>query len=414
MKNLKSVTILITAGLSLTLFGCSNTAVSGKDETTATLRIAVDSKYEPFIAEIAPEFEATHNVKVEFTGQDSFTAMDSLALDGPAGLAADVLMIPHDRIGSLAKMGMIQPIDITDVSSDFDQVAIDAVTFENQSYGLPAAIEVLMLMYNKDLLPEAPQTFAELEALTTQEEYKFANEPGRSTAFLAKFVDFYLAYSVLGGYGAEVFAEKNTDTTTVQLNNQGGIDGLDYIKSWLETFPIGLQDEQSAGDFITRYFQEGKTAAIIDGPWNVSNYLDAGVNLGLAPLPTLPNGSKPTPFAGIKTWAVTAFASDKELATAWTKYVTNEANAAKFYDTTQEITPSITNLDYVNASDNQLGQVIVEQFATAVATPNMPEMAEVWEFKSAIFAVASGTSAKKAADDAALLIEDNIQMKHGE
>ena len=313
MKNLKSVTILITAGLSLTLFGCSNTAVSGKDETTATLRIAVDSKYEPFIAEIAPEFEATHNVKVEFTGQDSFAAMDSLALDGPAGLAADVLMVPHDRIGSLAKMGMIQPIDITDVSSDFDQVAIDAVTFENQSYGLPAAIEVLMLMYNKDLLPEAPQTFAELEALTTQEEYKFANEPGRSTAFLAKFVDFYLAYSVLGGYGAEVFAEKNTDTKTVQLNNQGGIDGLDYIKSWLETFPIGLQDEQSASDFITQYFQEGKTASIIDGPWNVSNYLDAGVNLGLAPLPTLPNGSKPTPFAGIKTWAVTAFASDKEI-----------------------------------------------------------------------------------------------------
>ena len=46
---------------------------------------------------------------------------------------------------------------------------------------------------------------------------------------------------------------------------------------------------EGAGNLIQTQFQEGKTAAIIDGPWKAKAFKDAKVNYGVA---TIPNSSK--------------------------------------------------------------------------------------------------------------------------
>ena len=51
-----------------------------------------------------------------------------------------------------------------------------------------------------------------------------------------------------------------------------------------------MQDTEGAGNLIQTQFQEGKTAAIIDGPWKAQAFKDAKVNYGVATIPTLPNG----------------------------------------------------------------------------------------------------------------------------
>lgn len=48
-----------------------------------------------------------------------------------------------------------------------------------------------------------------------------------------------------------------------------------------------MMDIKAAGDFVTNQFVDGKTAAIIDGPWAAANYKDAGVNFGVAKIPAL-------------------------------------------------------------------------------------------------------------------------------
>ena len=43
------------------------------------------------------------------------------------------------------------------------------------------------------------------------------------------------------------------------------------LNLWYEKWPKGMQDGTAAGNLIQTQFQEGKTAAIIDGPWESSS-----------------------------------------------------------------------------------------------------------------------------------------------
>ncbi len=417
MKGMKKALSLVTVGaVALTATACgSSTADSGTDsggstEGTKKLVVSAEASYKDFLEDIKGDFEAEHNVTIEIQEKGMFDMLDALALDGPAGLAPDVFIMPHDRIGSLAATGMLSPVTLDE--SAYTDVALQAATYEGKTYIAPAAIEAVMLFYNKDLLPEAPTSFEELEALAQDDKYAFTNEAGRSTAFLAKLVDFYVAYGIVGGYGGNVFGDNNTNPEEIGLNNAGGVKGLEYIQKWDNIMPVGMQDEQSSYDFMMQYFNEGKTAAIINGPWAANDVKEAGVNVGFAPLPTLPGGDTPTPFGGVKGWGISSFSTEQELANEWVNYVTNEANGNKFFEFNQEITPNPAVLEAIQATDNELAKTVIEQFAVAVPTPNIPEMAEVWEFKAALFDVAQGKNAQESADKAVQLVKDNITAKH--
>ena len=62
--------------------------------------------------------------------------------------------------------------------------------------------------------------------------------------------------------------------------------------------------QKAAANFIQTQFQEGKTAAIIDGPWKAASLKEAKVNYGVATIPTLPNGKQYSAFGGGKAWVI--------------------------------------------------------------------------------------------------------------
>ena len=84
------------------------------------------------------------------------------------------------------------------------------------------------------------------------------------------------------------------------MNNQGAIDGIEYAKTWYAKWPKGLQDTKGAANFIQTQFQEGKTAAIIDGPWKASSLKEAKVNYGVATIPTLQTEKHTLPSVVVK------------------------------------------------------------------------------------------------------------------
>ena len=43
---------------------------------------------------------------------------------------------------------------------------------------------------------------------------------------------------------------------------------------------------------VTTLFTEGKAASTIGGPWLVPGIKEAGIDLGIAPMPVLPNGTR--------------------------------------------------------------------------------------------------------------------------
>lgn len=171
-KLLKSVALL--AASTAVLAACSNSSSesSSSADSSKELTIYVDQGYETYINDVKAAFEEENGVTVNVKTGDALTGLDNLSLDNQSGSAPDVMMAPYDRVGSLGSEGQLSELTLADTSKA-DDTTTALVTNGGKVYGSPAVIETLVLYYNKDLLTEAPKTFADLEKLATDSKYAF-------------------------------------------------------------------------------------------------------------------------------------------------------------------------------------------------------------------------------------------------
>ena len=411
---LRSAAVLGTVGFaSLLLVACG-----GKKEDSSSakneLTVYVDNGYKSYMEEAAKAFEKESGTKVNIKTGDALGGLDKLSLDNQSGKAPDVMMAPYDRVGGLGNDGQLAEVTLNK-DSKTDKTTESLVTNGGKVYGAPAVIETLVLYYNKDLLQEAPKTFGELEELAKDSKYDFADEDGKNTAFLADWTNFYYAYGLLSGNGGYVFGKDGTDPKDVGLNNQGAIDGIEYAKTWYAKWPKGLQDTKGAANFIQTQFQEGKTAAIIDGPWKASSLKEAKVNYGVATIPTLPNGKAYSAFGGGKAWVIPAGANHPEAAQKFVDFLTSTDQQKAFYDKTNEVPANTEAREYAVGKNDELTTAVVKQFENAQPMPNISEMSTVWDPAATMLfdAVSGKKSAKDAADGAVKLIKETIEQKFG-
>ena len=411
---LRSAAVLGTVGFaSLLLVACG----SKKDDSAASeneLTVYVDNGYKAYMEEAAKAFEKESGTKVTIKTGDALGGLDKLSLDNQSGKAPDVMMAPYDRVGGLGNDGQLAEVKLNK-DSKTDKTTESLVTNGGKVYGAPAVIETLVLYYNKDLMQEAPKTFGELEELAKDSKYDFAGEAGKNTAFLADWTNFYYAYGLLSGNGGYVFGKDGTDPKDVGLNNQGAIDGIEYAKTWYAKWPKGLQDTKGAANFIQTQFQEGKTAAIIDGPWKASSLKEAKVNYGVATIPTLPNGKAYSAFGGGKAWVIPAGANHPEAAQKFVDFLTSTDQQKAFYDKTNEVPANTEAREYAVGKNDELTAAVVKQFQSAKPMPNISEMSTVWDPAATMLfdAVSGKKSAKDAADGAVKLIKETIEQKFG-
>lgn len=411
---LRSAAVLGTVGFaSLLLVACGGK----KDDTSASeneLTVYVDNGYKAYMEEAAKAFEKESGTKVTIKTGDALGGLDKLSLDNQSGKAPDVMMAPYDRVGGLGNDGQLAEVTLNK-DSKTDKTTESLVTNGGKVYGAPAIIETLVLYYNKDLIQEAPKTFGELEELAKDSKYDFAGEAGKNTAFLADWTNFYYTYGLLSGNGGYVFGKDGTDPKDVGLNNQGAIDGIEYAKTWYAKWPKGLQDTKGAANFIQTQFQEGKTAAIIDGPWKAASLKEAKVNYGVATIPTLPNGKAYSAFGGGKAWVIPAGANHPEAAQKFVDFLTTTDQQKALYDKTNEVPANTEAREYAVGKNDELTAAVVKQFENAQPMPNISEMSTVWDPAATMLfdAVSGKKSAKDAADDAVKLIKETIEQKFG-
>ena len=412
---LRSAAVLGTVGFaSLLLVACGGK----KDDSAASeneLTVYVDNGYKAYMEEAAKAFEKESGTKVTIKTGDALGGLDKLSLDNQSGKAPDVMMAPYDRVGGLGNDGQLAEVKLNK-DSKTDKTTESLVTNGGKVYGAPAVIETLVLYYNKDLMQEAPKTFGELEELAKDSKYDFAGEAGKNTAFLADWTNFYYAYGLLAGNGAYVFGQNGKDAKDIGLANDGSITGVNYAKSWYEKWPKGMQDTEGAGNLIQTQFQEGKTAAIIDGPWKAQAFKDAKVNYGVATIPTLPNGKEYTPFGGGKAWIIPSSTKNLEAAQKFVDFLVSTEQQKAFYDATNEIPANTEARSYAEGKNDELTTAVIKQFKNAQPMPNISQMSAVWDpAKTMLFDAVSGKKdAKTAANDAVTLIKETIKQKFGE
>lgn len=420
-KFMKSAAILGTATLaSLLLVACgSKTADKAADSSASEgkeITFYVEDQYKAYAEKVAAAYEKESGTKVNIKSGDQLGGLDKLSLDNQSGQAADVMMAPYDRVGSLGTDGQLSEVKLSEGAKTDDTTKSLVTASDGKVYGAPAVIESLVMYYNKDLLKEAPKTFAELEELAKDSKYAFAGEDGKTSAFLADWTNFYYAYGLLSGNGAYVFGQNGKDPKDIGLANEGSIAGINYAKSWYEKWPKGMQDGTAAGNLIQTSFQEGKTAAIIDGPWKAQAFKDAKVNYGVATIPTLPNGKEYSAFGGGKAWIIPSSTKNLEGAQKFVDYLVSTEQQKAFYEATNEIPANTEARAYAEGKNDELTTAVIKQFKNAQPMPNISQMSAVWEpAANMLFDAVSGKKdAKTAANDAVTLIKETIKQKFGE
>ena len=418
-KFMKSAAVLGTATLaSLLLVACGSKSADKAADTSSSeakeLTFYVEDQYKAFAESAAKAYEKESGVKVTIKTGDQMGGLDNLSLDNQSGKAADVMMAPYDRVGSLGTDGQLSEVTLSDGAKTDDKTK-SLVTVGGKVYGAPAVIESLVLYYNKDLLKEAPKTFADLENLAKDSKYAFAGEDGKTTAFLADWTNFYYAYGLLAGNGGYVFGQNGKDPKDIGLANEGSITAINYAKSWYEKWPKGMQDTEGAPNLIQTQFQEGKTAAIIDGPWKAASLKEAKVNYGVATIPTLPNGKQYSAFGGGKAWVIPAGAKNLDGAQKFIDFLTSTDQQKALFDKTNEVPANTEARKYAVSKNDELTTAVVDQFKNAQPMPNISEMSAVWDPAATMLfdAVSGKKSAKASADDAVKLIKETIEQKFG-
>ena len=420
-KFMKSAAVLGTVTLaSLLLVACGSKPAEKAADTGSSeakeITLYVEDQYKAYAETVAKAYKEQSGTTVNIKSGDQMGGLDKLSLDNQSGQAPDVMMAPYDRVGSLGTDGQLSEVKLSDGAKTDDKTKSLVTAADGKVYGAPAVIESLVLYYNKDLIKEAPKTFAELEELAKDSKYAFAGEDGKTTAFLADWTNFYYAYGLLAGNGGYVFGQNGKDSKDIGLANEGAITAINYAKTWYEKWPKGMQDTEGAPNLIQTQFQEGKTAAIIDGPWKAQAFKDAKVNYSVATIPTLPNGKNYETFGGGKAWIIPSSTKNLEAAQKFVDFLVSTEEQKAFYDKTNEIPANTEARSYAEGKNDELTTAVIKQFQNAQPMPNIPQMSAVWDpAKTMLFEAVSGKKdAKTAANDAVTLIKETIKQKFGE
>lgn len=264
-------------------------------------------------------------------------------------------------------------------------------------------MENTALYYNKNLVPELPETMEELYEMAEG----LTNAGNDEYGFLFEALNFYHVFPWIGGYGGYVFgqdADGNYDPEDIGLNNEGSVQAYAEVQS---LFDRGIIPRSVNEDVLNGLFTSGKVGMVVSGPWALANFSDAlGDDLGVAPLPVLENGERPTPFAGVKGWLVSNYTDHKYWASQLALHLTSAESQAYYYAETGEI-PARPDAEI----DNPFAEGFLEQSQTAIPMPNIPEMGQVWgPMEDSLQFNAAGDDPQEILDEAVEEIEEYIQM----
>ncbi|MGG4033793.1 maltose ABC transporter substrate-binding protein [Paenibacillus cisolokensis] len=345
-------------------------------EEGAKLIVWEGKEEKPFLEAMIAEFTAKYNIPVELQEVNAHDQIEKIKKDGPAGVGADVLVMPHDALGRAIAAGVVLPNDwyAEDTIANFVAPAVEAFTHDGMLYGTPRNVETYLLYYNKSLVkPEDLASWESIKAFA-----KSFNDPPNRFGILWKLDDSYFNYSFIAGYGGYVFGNKGTDPTDIGLNNEGAVEGMKFFQSMREVVPIKVAD--ATNDLKTDLFQKQKLAINMDGVWQMSNFTTEklGFEVGAVPLPPMPGDKRPIAFAGVKGYLVSSFSKYPNAAKLFIHYVTSEQAMVKNYEMTG-IIPARNGMDQNEAiKNNEIAAAFLEQFKYTEAMPSIVEMDAFW------------------------------------
>ena len=410
------INLLLLGALLLTACGGSEEAADDSIKATATTQAVVDATpdkksttddnavpeedavtltiwSEPNRAEVirafAPDFEADFGVKLVVQEFGFFDLLTNFSVAAPAGKGPDIVDGAHDWLGELATNGLLAPLDLGDKGADFASAALQAFTYDGELYGLPYMTENVALFRNTDLVPDAPATWKEVVEISRELTADNSDDiEANQYGFVLSGNDAYHFFPMMTAYGGYVFgqnADGTYDPTDIGIGNAGSIKAAALFDSMLEE---GLIPPSLDVQTIIDWFEQGKAAMTITGPWNLPRVQDSGINYAIDPLPE--GSAQGRPFMGSKGFMVNAFSENPLLAQIFVaEFIATPELMQAFFDVEPRPPAYLPILNNLDDADVQAFALAGEN---ALPMPAIPEMGSVWQaWSNALLLVAQQT-----------------------
>ena len=390
---------LIALSLSLCMVGtmlaaCSSSQDTAQEDGPVTITIWHDKEDEVAAALQAELDQLAPDNVVNLERKDGLT--DSLKMVGnDPNSAPDMYFFAHDKIGVYAEMGILAPItDFIDEETlnQYLPMTIEAATYKGEIYQLPLYFETLLYMYNRLYMSddEVPQT--------TEELYSYMQETtqGGHYGFVEQHSTAYYAAGCLHAFDGYIL----NDEGEPGLNDANTIRALEYHKKFVELMP-------TEGEYATvnTLFREGKAHSTIGGPWLVPTAREAGIDLGIAPMPTVDEtGKQIAPYSGVQGIHVLKVAAERkhDAIAKVLEVLTGDQVGIAIAQASGCAPAKESCYDDETVSQDDMVMAMYETAQNAVPMPNVPEMDVMWTVTENLLVQVnmSGADVQTSADEA--------------
>ena len=390
---------LIALSLSLCMVGtmlaaCSSSQDTAQEDGPVTITIWHDKEDEVAAALQAELDQLAPDIVVNLERKDGLT--DSLKMVGnDPNSAPDMYFFAHDKIGVYAEMGILAPItDFIDEETlnQYLPMTIEAATYKGEVYQLPLYFETLLYMYNRLYMSddEVPQT--------TEELYSYMQETtqGGHYGFVEQHSTAYYAAGWLHAFDGYILNEAGEPG----LNDPNTIKALEYHKKFVELMP-------TEGEYATvnTLFREGKAHSTIGGPWLVPTAREAGIDLGIAPMPTVDEtGKQIAPYSGVQGIHVLKVAAERkhDAIAKVLEVLTGDQVGIAIAQASGCAPAKESCYDDETVSQDDMVMAMYETAQNAVPMPNVPEMDVMWTVTENLLVQVnmSGADVQTSADEA--------------
>ncbi|MDG4971534.1 extracellular solute-binding protein [Lactococcus lactis] len=374
MKSWKKVALGGASVLALaTLAACGSSASSNKSSSSSSsnnvkgnVTLWVDPANVDSYKTLVTGFEKKYpDVKVKVNQSPTGSANAKTDVGKDPAKAADVFKVPNDQLGAMAEAGYINPLspDATKwVDKNDISVAGEAVSWKGKYYAYPQDQQSNIIFYNKAKFSEAPTSWTQF----TQDK-----------AIGTDFTNSYNWYPAFLSNGTVLFGK---DGETLDGTDVAGDAGLQVL-NWFAKQKSNTGVIQS-GQALLADLKSGKTAAVLDGPWDASNVKKIlGDNYGVTTLPTIDFGSgekKMQAFSGVGTLAVNSASKNQVAASSLAQYLSNADSQKELYKANNAIPVAKSLQTDSDITADPAAQAVIKQVPEDTLMPKMPEMATFW------------------------------------
>lgn len=289
-----------------------------------------------------------------------------------AGKGPDVWIWPHDRLGSWAASGLIQPVTPSRATrAAIYPLAWSAWQLQGRSWAFPLGMETVALLYNRRLVPQPPADWDEVFAI----DRRLQGQGRRAIRWW--MTEVYYSYGVIGAGGGHAFGRRpdgSYDAHDVGVDTPGTRRAVELMQRLVRE---GLLPRNVTYADAEAAINEGRAAMTFNGPWAWANLRKSGIDFGVAPYPRLagrPGGS----FVGVLGAMISSASRQRELAHEFIEHYLLAPASLRAIDADVPLGVPADKALYAERSHDPLIAGSMAAVRAGTLMPSNPEMTRYW------------------------------------